>query len=272
MDSKLPHFAREPLVETALGVQFRPLDGFRAAHLGAFWARLGKDQWPKLSEALAIGQTTESLVDDASWASSLSGLRFSQAPEFRFQARSADDQRMFQLENGWLVYNWRRQPSATYPRYDQTRAQFDALFHALRRFLSDEGLGTPEPNLWELAYINQIPRGEAWSQPADIASLFPNLLAPRAPTAAGALQSIGVRSSFALPEKRGRLRLTLDHARRNTAPAEEIVQLMLVARGEIKEGALEELNRGLDLAHRTINSTFLEVCSDKARRLFGYQP
>jgi hypothetical protein len=45
-----PSYLRPPVVETILGVQFKPLRGLQNAHLGAFWKTLG-DEWPTVADA-----------------------------------------------------------------------------------------------------------------------------------------------------------------------------------------------------------------------------
>src|SRR5437763_373607 len=45
MPSPLPEFECPPLDEVVIGVQFAPLAGFEAAHLGLFWSTI-REQYP----------------------------------------------------------------------------------------------------------------------------------------------------------------------------------------------------------------------------------
>jgi len=66
---------------------------------------------------------------------------------------------MVQLQNGRFHYNWLGNSGEEYPRYRIVKPEFEALYAEFKQFLSDEGLGMPTENQWEITYLNQIPQG-----------------------------------------------------------------------------------------------------------------
>ena len=129
----LPSFERPPVVETVLGIQFKPLNKFKNAHLGSFWKRLGKE-WPNVSDAPYLMPQFERFEAEAHWVSP--GLQFKLTHDAgsRIQVRNAMDDRMLQLQNGRLHYNWLGLEGGAYPRYKQMRPEFEALFQTFQLF------------------------------------------------------------------------------------------------------------------------------------------
>lgn len=258
----LPEFANPPVVETVLGIQFDPLPQLTVFHLGAFWALLG-DGWPTLIEVPPLGQAAEPTDRDDLWPGG--GLEVPAAPSpalLRLRASNAAGDRGLQLENGWFVLNWRK-TEAVYPRYDALRQQFDELFGRFQTFLARQGLGVLRPNLFEVSYINAIPKTPLWQDVTSWTDVLPGLLGPVRRTSAGSLQTVRGRWVFDLEENRGRLQVHLDHGR-NDAEG-EIVLLRLMARGPVSDSPASWGN-GLDLGHEAVVRSFKELTSPAAHQ------
>ena len=158
---QLPSFEQPPVVETVLGIQFKPLSGFCNAHLGAFWKHLGRDwckllgkDWTLLSDAPTLEPTLERFEGSEAWAPLRSGFRLTADPSARLQIRSATDDAMIQLQNGRLHYNWLGTRGGDYSRYKSVRPRFDELLRGFTGFVSTEALGKLVPNQWEITYVN----------------------------------------------------------------------------------------------------------------------
>ena len=121
--SKEVSFERPPVVETVLGVQFAKLPNFSNAHLGAFWASLGAD-WPHVKDVPPLEEQFETFGESSVWASQMR-LKLTQSPAVRFQISNAAEDRMVQIQNGRLDYNWLSQSGSNYPRYKNVRPDFD---------------------------------------------------------------------------------------------------------------------------------------------------
>ncbi len=266
----LPHFERPPVVETVLGVQFEPLPGFRNAHLGAFWKRLG-EEWPHVSDAAPIGLQFERFDDAEAWGEVGLHLKLTQDPSVRVQIRNAARDRMIQVQNGRLHYNWVGANGGGYPRYHAVRPEFDGVLDAFRRFLAEESLGEIRPNQWEITYVNHVPKGSVWNDPADWARLFRSPIFLPASAKVASLESFGGEWHYEIQPRRGRLHVQVQHARLATAGGPEVLRLTLTARGPVQEG--EEAGRGLDeglnLGRATIVKAFKELTSDEAHCFWG---
>jgi uncharacterized protein (TIGR04255 family) len=267
----LPHFDHPPVVETVLGVQFEPLKGFRNGHLGAFWKRLGPD-WPILTDVPPLTPQFERFGETEAWAEAGLQLKLTQEMAARVQITNADRNRMIQVQNGRLHYNWLGEKGDQYPRYQKVRPGFDCALEKFEQFLADERLGTLRPNQWEVTYVNHIPKGTVWNEPQDWQSLFRFPLMPSANAGDLQLESVSGAWHFVIEPRRGRLHAHLQHGRKGGATGEEILVLTLTARGPAGGKDDEQglaLDEGLDCGREAIVKAFAELTSEKAHEYWG---
>lgn len=257
----LPKFANPPVVETVLGVQFRKLAEFRNAHLGAFWKTLGED-WPNVSDASPLAHVQERFGDDR-WVRSGPMVRLSQDVPSRLWIRNKSRDRMIQVQNDRLCYNWLSiEGKSSYPSYGDVRPRFDETWELFRRFLAAENFDPPQPDQWEITYVNHIPRGGVWNQPADIRRLLPGIFSKKANAVWGVFESAGGAFTFEIPDRRGRLHVEVQHTQHNEPNPTELIVLKLTARGPIDDNT--DLNAGLNLGHETIVQAFTDLTAEKA--------
>jgi uncharacterized protein (TIGR04255 family) len=267
----LPDYDNPPVVETVLGVQFERLLRFKNAHLGAFWKTLDADEWPVVQDAPPLAPQFERFEKPAPWAKGVQ-LQLTQDPANRLQIKNKDGDRMIQLQNNRLHFNWIGESGGRYPRYERVR---DGLEWALRKFVEfveQEHVGDFRPNQWEVTYVNHIPQGSVWNTPTDW-SFFKPLAGVS--TVDNLLQgeSFGGEWHFVIPRQKGRLHVQWHHGLKS-APEKsenEIVRLMFTARGPIEEGGdkLQTITDALNLGRRTIVSSFKELMSDDANKHWG---
>lgn len=272
IERSLPDYRRPPVIETVLGVQFDRLAGFKNGHLGSFWKSLGdcsggtaNEDWPTVSDAPLLPTQFERFGEAGSWAKGVH-LRLTQDPSSRLQIKNAAGDRMIQLQNGRIHFNWLGEAGSQYPRYEDVREGFCWALDRFAGFLTHEKLGEFRPNQWELTYLNHIPKGTVWNTPADWAFFRP--LGP-VPTIDGLVQgeSFDGEWHFVIPEQRGRLHVQWQHAKKK----EEIVVLTLTARGPPPESVadLPSIIAGLNLGRNTIVRSFRELMSDAANAYWG---
>ncbi len=263
MAEALPEFERPPLIETVIGFQFHPLRLLTAAHLGLFWQAI-RGEWPHAAETEAMGQIAEQLEPASSWVQP--GLEVKLTPSVRLRFTNDTGDRMIQVENGWLVLNWRRNASSTeYPRFERIRECFEEVRRQFDHFLSEQDMGSVEPNLWEVNYINAIPRTSLWERPADWPRLLPRLLAPASLSSVEELQTATASWSFTLAGAQGRLRITSEHGQIDEQ--QEALLLSLVARGPARSA--QEVVEGLERGHVAIVRSFEEITSAEAHAHWG---
>jgi uncharacterized protein (TIGR04255 family) len=267
----LPDYARPPVVETILSVQFEPLPKLKNVHLGLFWNSLDRGEWPTVkAEAPPVEPQFERFTKTADWGKL--GIQFQvlTTVPVRIQVENKDRDRLIQAQNGRLMFNWLGIKGATYPHYERVREGFVRVYEEFMRFLRTEGLGQLRPDQWEVTYLNHIPKGTVWNSPADWRFFKP---LTSVPTIEGLIQgeSFSGEWHFVIPENRGRLHANWQHSKREVPKEEEVVVLNLTARGplEPESADLADVVTGLNLGHETIVRSFRELTSRDANDYWG---
>lgn len=264
----LPDYDRPPVVETILGVQFDRLTGFRNAHLGAFWQTLDRAEWPDVADAPPLAPQFERFTE-ARWAEGVQ-FKFTQDPACRLQIKNKDGDRMIQLQNTRLHFNWLGKAGGEYPRYERVREGFSWALDRFVKFAESEKLGDVRPNHWEVTYLNHIPKGSVWNTPEDWEFFLP-LCSSWNIEGVVQRESFGGEWHFVIPDKRGRLHVRWQHGLKSEMQNQEVVVLTLTARGAISEGdaAVGHVMDGLKLGRETIVRCFKSFMSDEANDYWG---
>ena len=157
MDSHqdLPKFRHPPLVEVVHGVQFKRVP-MTIVHPGLFFECI-KDKFPK-SQTVPTIPSLQPLFEPT-LRQPPSALQLMEADELpRAWFIADDDIMLLQLQVDRLLLNWRKEPTyAVYPHFENVHERFNEAYAAFEQFLATEGLGSLEPELCELTYINHIP-------------------------------------------------------------------------------------------------------------------
>lgn len=267
-------FGAPPVVETALSVQFNSLAGFTAAHAGWFWKeyveKLGgegpSNQWKQVVEAARIPELYERFGSEDIWMPP--SVQFRQgvmAP--RVQIIRGDGERMLQVQDNRLIWNWQKRESA-YPSFDTLLPEFRNMLNAFELFCLEAGFGKPTYNLWEVTYIDHVKKGTMWDSARNLNRVFPALTAPpvsirHAPPSDD--ETINANWRFSLADRRGRLYVHVQQAR--ILPSnEEIIQFTITARGPIT--VTQSWEEGLNFGHEAVSETFLAMTSAEAQELW----
>jgi len=265
MDQALPSFRKPPVIETALSVQFQPLKQMSNAHLGLFWNRV-RETYPKLQDADPIKPQIERFGDDLPRAR-FPQLRIAAAhPAARLRMSTEDGHAMLQLQNGRLVFNWRRLDGGKeYPRWTKVEPQFQNALRELEAFAEAEQLGSIEPEQWEVTYVNHLVRGREWNEPSDWREVLPGVIGATTAISGAGLETMGCHAHFALPDDAGRLHVEVTHGFAGPdEDADELLIVQLTARGGIDES--RDVSTGLALGHETIVRSFAEITGEGVRR------
>lgn len=266
-----PDYDRPPIIETVLGAQFERLPGFKNAHLGAFWRTLDSDEWPTVSDAPPLQPQFERFAESARWAKGLQ-IQLTQDPTSRVQIKNKAGDRMVQVQNGRIHFNWLGDEGGEYPHYEKVRQGFAWVLKRFVEFLAEEKLGDFRPNQWEVTYINHIPKGTVWDTPNDWCFFRP---LASVPTIENLVQGEGFTGEwhFVIPEQRGRLHVQWRHALRPDPEqeSEEVIRLTMTARGPVEqtEKEAESILDGLDLGREVIVRSFERFMTDEANRHWG---
>lgn len=264
----LPDYARPPVVETVLGVQFDRLAKFGNAHLGAFWKTLDLREWGDVTDAPPLPPQFEYFGEAAKWGTGIR-IQVGQSPRGRLQIRNAASDRMIQVQDDRIHFNWLGTEGNPYPRYEAVRQGFDDALTRFVGFVEGAKLGEFRPNQWEVTYLNHIPQGTVWNVPADWGFFRPlNGVPAVAGPAAG--ESFGGEWHFIIPEERGRLHVQWQHAVPSEPSDAERIVLTFTARGPLVPGAkIADIQEGLNLGRNAIVQSFESLMSEAANHYWG---
>ena len=272
MEGTLPKFRKPPVIEVAISVSFKPLERFSNAHLGLFWQQV-RSGFPDPTDAEPIDSQFERFGDERMTRARLPKLRFLRGSPVasRLQLASADGHTMVQVQNGRLVYNWRRLDNGKdYPSWGRVRPAFDTAQGQLSAFIEAEELGVLEPTQWEVTYVNHFFRGREWQTPADWHRVVPGVIGSAVSISMGDLESCGANWHYLFPDNTGRLHVDLSHGFGGIDDdAQELLVLQLTARGPVDDE--HSLDDGLELGHAGIVRGFAEITGDDAHQMWERQ-
>ena len=175
----LPEFARPPIDEVVIGLQFLPLEAFSDEQVSSYWQTVRSD-YPIVQYQPRLESTVQPL-GQVQFAMG-SGIPIMPAPPGRLGRTwliSADDSFLIQIQNDRFVHNWRHRRDE-YPRFEAIHDLFWKRYREFRGLLREQGFPKPQLQQVEVTYINWIPdeqlRSHQFFRPAestrvDIASL-----------------------------------------------------------------------------------------------------
>lgn len=260
----LPEFRHPPVVEVAASIQFSPIAGLDAAHLGALWLRF-RERYPKTEQHSPLATVTETFATPRPVASGLS-VEQRAFPTPRFWFVDQTNTRVVQVQKNRLVVNWRQADTeANYPRYTTLREDIEAAFNILRDFLIDEGLEEPTPELAELTYVNHLHAGERGKPRDSISRFLRYWQEPAGTILRSSPEEASLRAQYVMQaggQPVGRLYVELESAyrRRDNAP---IYILNMIARGAVADRTLNGTLAFLDQAHFWIVRGFTDITTSE---------
>ncbi|WP_161972370.1 TIGR04255 family protein [Glaciihabitans arcticus] len=161
-ESSLPKFENPPVAETAMGVEFSPVEGLGFIGLTRLQERWAQ-RFPILTEMGGMPPTYDSAPP----------FEFVQGtPPVRVWAEGIEDGLLVQTQADRLILNWRHNfTPAPYPGYHMLRAEYEALWNQFLEFLGEFNLRAPAPIAAEYTYVNnvQLNQGETY---ADVISVI----------------------------------------------------------------------------------------------------
>jgi len=206
--NNFPDYNNPPVNEVVCGLSFAKIEKFKSHHIGLFWQKI-KDEFPlvehaqRLEHALRL-EHKPPLLDLKNYL-----------PRVWFVRN--DQNRLIQLQDDMFYFNWRRmQEDEAYPRYETIIEDFKKTLSVFEKFLEEEGLGSVNPERCELTYINHISKGEGWETISDVLNIFHDLCWNTEDRFLPPPVAVGGQAVFELPDKIGRLELSLQQAIRKS--------------------------------------------------------
>jgi uncharacterized protein (TIGR04255 family) len=166
--TRLPDFERPPVSEVVLSVQFQPITGLSAAHMGLLWARL-RERFPTVQQQPPLPPARRENLGTFPPGVELTVEMGSMPLLPRLWFISEDETELVQVQSDRFIANWRKvREEDEYPRYEHVRAYFDEAFASFVDFITQEDLGSIMPIQYEVIYVNQILAGEGWQRFGEI--------------------------------------------------------------------------------------------------------
>ncbi len=269
-DSGLPDFAAPPVDETALSIQFSPIQGFDILHFGLFWEKV-RGEYPKFEIQPPIANLTE-LFDTGSRAGNQVGFKLVDTPEIRCWFLDESKNRLVQVQRDRFVHNWRKiTGSEPYPRYPIQRANLEKEWNRFCLFLREEKLETPKVNQCEVTYVNHIEYGKGWKDYSELDKVIATLATPKKrhrflPDP----ERINMQVTYRLENNAGRLHVAFLPVIR-VRDGEEVLQMTLTARGAPASSSVGDIFSWLDLGRKWVVRGFADFTTAEIQKVWGRQ-
>jgi uncharacterized protein (TIGR04255 family) len=258
----LPDYDAPPVIETVLGLEFVPLDGWAIPHFGLFWKRI-QSRYPRFEVNPPLGSEMES-----------PRLEFRQPqppkvevvtrPQVRCWFLNETNTELIQVQHDRFVHNWRKVAGTeVYPHYEEyVRPAFEQDWQEFSEFLKAERIGIPEVRQCEVTYVNHIDKGKGWESFADLPEVFPCWAGKSSGSFLSPPESVLFNVSYLMPEERGRLRAALIHAFRSV-DTRETLQLTLTAKVKPRSSNTTDILECLDLGREWVVRGFTDFTSKR---------
>jgi uncharacterized protein (TIGR04255 family) len=255
-ESPMPDFGNPPVIEVVFGIQFDELRDMKAPHLGFFWEKLGRTEYPECQEMPPLASVKETYGETFEPSESIAMFR-SRPPLPRLFYLNSKKDRLIQLQEDRLLQNWKKaEGPIEYPRFKALFPEFQKSWHLFLEFAQEQGLGNPKPNQYELTYLNHIPQGEGWLSPKDTVKVFPDFRCDAKTCFLPEPEGVSWKKIFKFPDNKGRLHASMKQAvHRETKKT--VFVLDLTARGFSDKG----LEDWFGIAHDWIVRGFADLTS-----------
>jgi uncharacterized protein (TIGR04255 family) len=259
MSDITPKFDAPPLVETALGLEFEPLQDFEVPAFGLFWNRI-RNKYPNSS----VQPPLQSKIESFDKSQAVFSLSFSQIPEVRCWFIDETETWLLQVQKTRFISNWRsvKANQITYPHYENVRARFFEEWQQFADFLRDEGLEIPQVLQCEINYVNHI---EAEPYFSNLHKIFPSLSGIKASGFLPLPEALLVNLKYLIPDNRGRLYLQMQPVLRH-ADLREVLQLTLTAKVLPKSSDIIDIIEAFDLGREWAVKGFTDFTSEEMHK------
>lgn len=249
------------MIETVLGVHFRPLAKFTSAHQGLLWERFFRARFPNLEERPPVEEVRERFGEDRLAAPAIRWQVSDRPDAPRLWAASENGQHVVQIQRNALFANWlKTDDNAAYRSYAERRGEFSEQLSQVEEFFRDEDVGQLEPTSWSVTYINHIDYEGLHEVGPAVAKTLTVWTNQFSDDWLPAVDKVVLDFAFPMPDEAGRLNVNLKPAVvRNDR--RQVLRLDLTARGQLKKespdvaGALA----GIDLGHEWVVRGFASL-------------
>jgi uncharacterized protein (TIGR04255 family) len=248
----LPRFRKPPVIETVLGVYFRPSDQFRSVQQGILWDRSFRSQFPTLEERPPVEEIHERYGDERLAPPSIRWRVSERVQPPRLWAVSENGQHVIQIQTNAFFANWlKTSDGATYRPYAERRKAFGEQIRQVEEFFREERIGPLEPTSWTITYINHIDYGGLSVLGPTLARTLAAWTNQWSSNWLPAIDNAVFDLAFPMPDCAGRLNVNLKPAV-VLSDKREVLRLDLTARGQLKSNDATSALSAIDMGHEWI--------------------
>jgi uncharacterized protein (TIGR04255 family) len=269
MTSALPSFNKPPVIETVLGIEFAPIEGWGIPTFGLYWSQIRKE-YPTYEVQPPLASSVEKF--DAPAEPMLPSVQLLTASESRCWFASTDDSSLIQIQHDRFLLNWRKgEADRPYPRYeDFVKPAFKKEWLRFTEFLTQQSFRSPDVVQCEVSYINHIPKGQGWHAADDWKEVFTRSGVTRPPAFLPSPESFRLNANYVMPANRGRLRIAANPAIR-LSDQQEVIVLTLTARGRPASSTVADVIKWIDMGHEWVVRGFADFTSEKMHKIWERQ-
>jgi uncharacterized protein (TIGR04255 family) len=265
----LPDFRRPPLAETVLSLQFEPIAGLTAAHVGVLWQRF-REQLPLIEEHPPLPPLIEKFGPPSLESVEVTFEERLPVPRMWFLNQAKTE--LIQVQADRFIHNWRKiEGLEPYPRYEPIRDRFRGEVSILEQFLKDEGFAAPVVNQCEVTYVNHIETSGVWEAHGRLDKVLRNWSPPTKGSFLPVPEDGGARLRFVIPGEAGkpvgRFHAVLQPAWKK-ADNTPIFVLNLTARGEPLGEGIEGAFTFFDLGRKWIVKGFADLTTPEMQQVW----
>ena len=262
----LPKYDAPPVIETILGVEFAPLEGFGIPHFGVLWSRI-KDSFPRFAVRPPLISQIEEFGPGL--APPIPALQIRSEPEVRCWFIDANDRTLIKVQGNRFTHNWRKTGSAdAYPHYDETvRPAFQRVWGLFLEFVNENQLGAMNVLQCEVTYINHLEVEPGGRSASELQEAFHCWAGKASGTFLPGPENVAFDVTYQMPNCEGRLHVSLKPAIRNQ-DGQEILQLTLTARGKPQGTDPDSVFVWLDKGREWVVRGFTDFTSTKMHSLW----
>lgn len=265
----LPEFARPPVTEVALSLQFQPIDKLKGPVIGLLWGKF-KDRYPVVEEHPPIDSVIEQFGEPQT-IGKVQFQFFDALPPSRVWFVSKSGSELIQVQQDRFVYNWRKvKEEDEYPRYSNLRRALIKELEVFRQFLHEEQLGDLVFNQTEVTFVNTIVSGEGWQRHGQLHNVLTIHSGSYSDSFFDEPENILTVLRYVIPSDvgtpRGRLHITVApvFSNKDKKPA---FNLTFIARCS-PDGSIDDAISCLDLGHKWMVKGFASITTKEMHRIW----
>jgi uncharacterized protein (TIGR04255 family) len=265
----LPRFRKPPVVETVLGVYFRPLAKFALAQLGIVWDRYFREQFPKLEERPPAEEILEQFGEARLNAFPMVRWQVMDRPDTpRLWAASENGQHVIQIQKNAFFSNWLKTAGdVAHCPYLKRRQEFGQQLAQLEEFFQEQKLGQMEPTSWNVTYVNHIDYKGMDDLGPEVAKKLTVWTNQFSDSFLDKPDKLTLGFAFPMPDNAGRLNVNLTPV---VLPKDkqQSLRLDLTARGQPKTKDIPGAISAIDLGHEWVVRGFASLTRPEMHQIW----